>query len=200
MTHIVLDDFLPQEQLEDILEATRSLYDFENSGFSCYIPKRVHCSPLNGKHTRTIETYCKRIREVTNIFNNRPVNMYEYWSHRDNPPNWHYDKDEALSNNQGIIRTPLCSTVFYPNVSKDVREGYFEVIEKPQTNVNDLTEDEERLHTKISPVTNRLIIFPSVYMHRGNKPKDGVGERLLLAVNLWDAEPAYPDNSEPEDK
>ena len=200
MTHIVLDDFLPQEQLEDVLEATRSIYGFNEAGFSCYIPRRVHCTPLSDKHARTIETYCKRIREITNIFNNRPVNMYEYWSHRDNPPGWHFDKDEALNRNEGIIRTPLCSTVFYPSVSDDVREGYFEVIEQPQMVINDVTEEKERFHTKISPATNRLIIFPSVYMHRGNKPKDGIGERLLLAVNLWDVEPPRPEDLEPTDK
>ena len=82
----------------------------------------------------------------------------------------HIDKDEKLYLRQ-ILKTPLCSLVFYHNVSQDIKGGEL-VIEGP-----------DGTNHEIKPKTNRLVIFQRKLTHW---VKDYEGHRHSILCNPWD--------------
>ena len=90
---------------------------------------------------------------------------YEFWGHNGTRPGWHYDKDEVLYKKDNQLVFPLCSTVYYLEVSK-LRGGELLI-------GNDIV---------IVPKTNRLVIFaPGIY----HTVKPYQGKRVSLLVNPW---------------
>ena len=78
---------------------------------------------------------------------------------------WHYDKDEKLYTKEKRLDFPMCSIVYYSEVSK-LRGGEL-ILE------NDLV---------IVPKTNRLVIFkPSTY----HTVKSYRGKRVSFNINPW---------------
>jgi len=90
---------------------------------------------------------------------------YEFWCHNGTKPSWHYDKDEKLYTKEKKLDFPLCSIVYYAEVSK-LRGGEL-ILE------NDLV---------IVPKTNRLVIFKSGIYHTVKTYK---GKRVSFLTNPW---------------
>ena len=94
---------------------------------------------------------------------------FELWTHYGSKPEWHYDKDEFLYRRTGELKFPLCSILYYPFIGDNLIKGEF------------VTEN-----LKITPITNRAIIFsPGIY-HSVN---EYVGERFSLILNPWTTKP-----------
>ena len=88
------------------------------------------------------------------------------WTHENTiPGGMHYDKDELLYI-EGELKFPLCSTVFYANVSDDIKGGKL------------LFED----GVTIEPKFNRLVIFSPGLRH-GVEPFRG--KRTSININPW---------------
>lgn len=92
----------------------------------------------------------------------------EQWAHYGTKPNWHVDKDETLSERTGQLAYPLCSIVFYAEVT-DLTGGRF------------MTED-----MTVTPKTNRIVAFAPGILHG---VEDFTGTRLSVAVNPWAVKP-----------
>ena len=61
--------------------------------------------------------------KANNYFDLSELKYYEAWTHENTiPGGMHHDKDELLYM-EGELKFPLCSTVFYANVSKDIKGG-----------------------------------------------------------------------------
>lgn len=96
---------------------------------------------------------------------------YECWSQiNSKPDSMHYDKDETMWGEQKKLVFPLCSTVLYFNVGKDLSGGLLSI------------EDE----VLIKPKTNRLVIFSPGLLHG---VKEFKGKRSSLLVNPWKTRP-----------
>ena len=110
--------------------------------------------------------------KASNYFDLSEMNYYEAWTHENTLPNgWHQDKDELLYKMELELKFPLCSTVFYANVSEDVQGGklLFE---------NGII---------VEPKVNRLVIF-SPGLYHGVEPFRG--KRTSININPW-IEPIY---------
>ena len=91
---------------------------------------------------------------------------YEFWGQNNTKPGtWHYDKDEKLYSKENKLVFPVCSTIYYLEVSDLVGGRLF--VE------NDV----------ITPKTNRLVLFPPGKYHA---VEDFTGKRVSLLVNPWD--------------
>ena len=104
--------------------------------------------------------------KANDYFDLSKVKYYEAWTHANTiPGGMHYDKDEPLFA-EGKLKFPLCSTVFYANVSDDIRGGKL------------LFED----GVTIEPKFNRLVIF-SPGLYHGVEPFRG--KRTSININPW---------------
>jgi len=84
-------------------------------------------------------------------------------------PSWHYDKDEKLFREKSILSFPLCSIVYYSEVT-NLQGGDF------------ITEN-----IALRPITNRAIFFsPGIYHHVF--PYSGV--RKTISINPWNIIPS----------
>jgi hypothetical protein len=92
-----------------------------------------------------------------------------YEMHRnDHTPFPHYDKDEVLFQNTGVVRHPLCGIVFYP-YEKNLQNGH-------------IIFDE----IAVKPKVNRLIIFRCDLFHSGIPH---TGTRVSIGINPWRKKP-----------
>ena len=104
--------------------------------------------------------------KANNYFDLSEMKYYEAWTHENTiPGGMHYDKDELLYA-EGELKFPLCSTVFYANVSDDIKGGKL------------LFED----GVTIEPKFNRLVIFSPGLRH-GVEPFRG--KRTSININPW---------------
>lgn len=88
---------------------------------------------------------------------------YELWCNK-TAVGWHYDHDEPNTRRSNQLICPPCSIVYYAKV-EGLTGGDFE------------TET-----MRITPVTNRLVVFaPGVY-HRVN---EYTGTRIAVSINPW---------------
>ena len=105
--------------------------------------------------------------KANNYFDLSEMKYYEAWTHENTiPGGMHYDKDELLYI-EGELKFPLCSTVFYANVSDDIKGGKL------------LFED----GVTIQPKFNRLVIF-SPGLYHGVEPFRG--KRTSININPWE--------------
>ena len=104
--------------------------------------------------------------KANNYFDLSELKYYEAWTHENTiPGGMHHDKDELLYM-EGELKFPLCSTVFYANVSKDIKGGRL------------LFED----GVIVEPRFNRLVIFSPGLLH-GVEPFRG--KRTSININPW---------------
>lgn len=123
--------------------------------------------PLNYQHE--YKDFCIQMLNIaSNYFDLSKTVGYEFWGHNGSKPNWHYDKDEKLFDKEKKLVFPICSTVYYLEVSN--LEGGKLLIEDDYI---------------ISPKTNRLVIFPPGKYHTVENYQ---GKRVSLLVNPWDHE------------
>ena len=108
--------------------------------------------------------------KANNYFDLSELKYYEAWTHENTiPGGMHYDKDELLYV-QGELNFPLCSTVFYANVSEDIKGGRL------------LFYDDGVI---VEPKFNRLVIFSPGLLH-GVEPFRG--KRTSININPWNYE------------
>ena len=121
-------------------------------------------------HNHKYKDFCIDILTIASkYFDFSKIIGYEFWGHNNTKPNtWHYDKDEKLYEKERKLVFPVCSTIYYLEVS-DKLEGGRLIVE------NDV----------ITPKTNRLVLFPPGKYHTVENYK---GKRVSLLVNPWDHE------------
>ena len=124
--------------------------------------------PIN--EFRSIEEAPELVKTImdkaNNYFDLSELKYYEAWTHENTiPGGMHHDKDELLYR-EGELKFPICSTVFYANVSKDIKGGRL------------LFED----GVILEPRFNRLVIFSPGLLH-GVEPFRG--KRTSININPW---------------
>ena len=108
------------------------------------------------------------ITEAKKNYNLSKFSGFEIWSHNNTKPPPHYDKDEVLYQTTGKLNFPLCSMVFYIEVT-NVQGG--------KLFIND---------DAVIPKTNRLVIFGPKVWH-SVEPFSGI--RKVLLINPWVKKP-----------
>ena len=118
-------------------------------------------------HKHKYKDFCIEILTIASrYFDFSKIVGYEFWGQNNTKPGtWHYDKDEKLYSKKKELVFPVCSTIFYLEVSDLVGGRLF--VE------NDV----------ITPRTNRLVLFPPGKYHT---VEDFTGKRVSLLVNPWD--------------
>lgn len=112
----------------------------------------------------------KILNEVNKHFSLENMVGYEGWARWNNSiPDWHYDVDEHVWFHDKIMKTPICSIVYY-GVIKDLVGGEFV----------------SETHS-IKPKENMLLIFAPKIYHKVNQY---TGERMGIAINPWAFKPA----------
>ena len=150
MATIILDNVLPTR--EDLTDLVNNRVD----GVNWYDLHQDHI----------YKNFCTSILNITkNYYDLSDVIGYEFWGHNGTRTPWHQDKDEKLIEKTGELSFPLCSTVYYLEVS-NLKGGEL-IID------NDLV---------VIPKTNRLVIFSPAKFH-GVNPFEG--KRVSLLVNPW---------------
>ena len=93
---------------------------------------------------------------------------YETWIRMNTRPcGWHRDHDDRLEKTTGELKYPLCTTVYYPYVSEDLKGGRL-MFENG---------------TILLPKTNRMAFFgPNIY--HDVELFEG-GERISILLNPW---------------
>ncbi len=124
--------------------------------------------PLDYKHK--YKDFCIEILTIASrYFDFSKIVGYEFWGQNNTKPGtWHYDKDEKLYSKKTELVFPVCSTVYYLEVS-DKLEGGRLFVE----------------HDIITPKTNRLVLFPPGKYHT---VENFTGKRVSLLVNPWNHE------------
>ena len=118
-------------------------------------------------HKHKYKDFCIEILTIASkYFDFSKIVGYEFWGQNNTKPGtWHYDKDEKLYSKKKELVFPVCSTIYYLEVSDLVGGRLF--VE------NDV----------ITPRTNRLVLFPPGKYHT---VEDFTGKRVSLLVNPWD--------------
>jgi len=124
------------------------------------------------------------------IINNYPINKIlqvaarhfdfsefsgsEVWTHNLSAPGFHYDKDEDLYQKYGVNVFPLCTIVYYHEISS---QG---------SNLNNFKHALSTQDTSIVPKENRCVIMAPGLIHGSG----GVGGiRKLIAISPWIEKP-----------
>ena len=117
-------------------------------------------------HKHKYKDFCIEILTIASkYFDFSKIVGYEFWGQNNTKPGtWHYDKDEKLYSKKKELVFPVCSTIYYLEVSDLVGGRLF--VE------NDV----------ITPRTNRLVLFPPGKYHA---VEDFTGKRVSLLVNPW---------------
>jgi hypothetical protein len=123
------------------------------------------------KYGDNMETYYWLLaHKASSYYDIQQLKGMEMWTHLNTRPQgdiaggWHYDKDEHRWATNKILSFPVCSLVYYTKVDK-LYGGRL------------LFRD-----VKITPKTNRLIIFGPGRQHR---VETYTGTRCSLNINLW---------------
>ena len=92
---------------------------------------------------------------------------YETWIRMSTrPEDWHADHDDRLEMTTGELKYPMCTTVYYPYVADDIKDGRL------------LFEN----GTILLPKTNRMAFFgPGIY----HNVEHFEGERISILLNPW---------------
>jgi|GEM_PF-2027111 len=94
---------------------------------------------------------------------------YEWWTQKNTYTGrgWHIDNDEEVWASDGILKTPLCSIIYYPLVAH-IKGGEFDL--------GDL---------KIPAKTNRMIIVSANEPHKINNYNIEEADRWSFLINPW---------------
>jgi hypothetical protein len=105
MKLIVQDNFLPEEEREELKLCQNNIKWYERNDYS-----------------HTYGNLCMTIMNCAKLyFNLDNCCGYEMWAqHNARPFGWHQDKDE-LASEKGNLNYPICSCIYYPYV--DVSDG-----------------------------------------------------------------------------
>lgn len=120
----------------------------------------------------------------------------ELWININNQHSLHCDCDEVLREKTGLMRYPICSTVYYLKVPKNggeliiFEQASHENIAKIYEGMEDTRSLGES--TTIKPKVDELIIFGSKMPHYVN-PWEPKMQRISIAANIWLDRPIDPE-------
>ena len=98
----------------------------------------------------------------------------EIWTHNLSAPGFHYDKDESLYQKYGVNVFPLCTIVYYQEISSQGE------------NLNNFKYSLSTQDTSVIPKENRCVIMPPGLLHGSG----GIGGiRKLIAISPWIEKP-----------
>lgn len=155
---IVIDNFLPVDKNKEVVNFFNS-HDAREGRW-------IEGGLLTFLNSSSFISDC--VKTVSKYYDLSSMIGCEMWCHHNTRPDWHYDKDEKLSQETGEIKTPLCSIVYYGSIDNLVN-GKF------------ITED-----ITVTPKTNRLIMFSPNTHH---SVEEYTGNRLAIALNPWNIKP-----------
>jgi hypothetical protein len=155
---IVIDDFLSEDKNKEVINFFTTHNASETQWFEGVLSHYLNSTSL----------IADCLKEVSKYYDLSSMIGCEMWCHNNTRPDWHYDKDEQLWQENKEMQTPLCSIVYYGNVNKLIN-GKF------------LTET-----ISVTPKTNRLVIFsPNIY----HTVEEYTGDRLSISINPWNIKP-----------
>mgnify|MGYP003650394606 FL=1 len=150
MSFKVVDNFLTDTQLKLL---------------KLKIPNKSTSETWNSKIKKHFSPF---ITEAKKNYNLSKFLGFETWSHHNTKPAPHHDRDEFLYKTTGKLKFPLCSVIFYIEVTNLKGGKLF---------IND---------DAVIPKTNRLIIFgPGVW----HSVEPFLGIRKVLLINPWAEKP-----------
>ena len=117
----------------------------------------------------------------------------EWWVQRRRPKEtigFHYDKDEAMASDRGILRCPTESTVTYLG---DAGGPTF-IVNRTTPDGNGADPLLPRRATAVYPRRNRHVVFRGNLAHgvAGDLSHSTSGKRITLLVNWWQEKPMEP--------
>ncbi len=138
-----------------------------------YIELNKSCDAIwcNGSFDETVRSgslVSSILKSAAKHFDLSKMVGFEYWAHYNSGVGWHYDKDEVMYNETGVLRLPLCGIVYYP-IIENLSGGWF------------VTHSE-----KVQPRTNRAVMFSADKEHMVER---FTGTRLSVSINPWDVKP-----------
>jgi len=122
----------------------------------------------------------------------------EYWVNINGKQGFHYDCDEVLRTQYGIMSYPLLSSVYYLSYKNvdggeielyDITNSRSEVIDLYTGKLDFLRHQQATIH---KPCENQFIMFSSKTPHRVRKWQRG--ERISVAINFWEKRPLQKDH------
>lgn len=158
----VFDDVFTDDQLAQL--KIFSINTLLGGAGVLYLPK--NCSQLN--------PILEKAREC---FDLSSTLYYEIWEQNNTLPGgyddmgWHCDDDVTL-HQYNIIKYPLCTTIYYMDVDKDLSDGKL-VIQDHKT----------CKYHRVQPKSNRLVIFGPGILHT---VEEYSGYRHSIICNPWD--------------
>lgn len=115
------------------------------------------------------EVFTPLVTNAKKLFDLKDVVGFEFWTHNQTRPDWHFDKDEYAYKQQRRLILPLCSMVYYAKVENLYGgELYF------------------KDGTRILPKTNRQIVFGPALFHKVSAYH---GTRVTMLLNPWATKP-----------
>ena len=119
----------------------------------------------------------------------------EFWININKQQGLHCDCDETLRQKAGIMRYPVCSSVFY--LKAPIQGGELVIYEQaPHEKINQIYTSKIKNGSLgasmiIKPQRNQLVIFGPKMPHYV-RPWETQEERISIAANLWTDKPANP--------
>lgn len=158
----VIDNFLNDADWHEFNDL--SLWDSKiNNTF-------VHVNDLGDS---IIETIVSKIWDTFSLDHREEISYYEYWTNflnKDEPLDWHTDKDETMYEKRQKIEKPFYGAVLYPE--HHISGGFLEI------------EHSKGQLERLAAEPNRLVLFPAGEKYHRVSPIH-YGQRLTFATNLW---------------
>ena len=150
MSYLILDDVLPDH-------GPLTTWLTQPSLTSTWIPK-----------ADLPKVFEPLARNAEKLFDLSEATGFEFWTHNNTYPDWHYDKDETAFARRKLL-FPICSLVFYAHVEKlNGGELYFQD------------------GTRVLPKSNRQVLFSPGLFHRVSAYH---GTRVTMLLNPWKTKP-----------
>jgi hypothetical protein len=116
----------------------------------------------------------KLLRTSAKYFDFSQFGGAEIWTHNLSAPGFHYDKDESIYQKHGVNVFPLCTIVYYQEISSQGE------------NLNNFKFSLSTQDTSIIPKENRCVIMAPGLIH-GSGGISGI--RKLIAISPWIEKP-----------
>jgi len=148
-----IDKFFSEDEIKKI---------YKEKTFVPFTSKWYDLPISNFYHTRLFE----EVKEFTDISS---AIGFEQWTHDASfydLPEWHYDKDEKMYQDTGVLNFPICSIILYLKV-KDLVGANLAI----------------KNTIEITPETGKVVFLAPGVLHGVTKYESG--SRLSLNINLW---------------
>lgn len=176
--------------------------DLEEEAYSNWNnPREAEWTSIKQENTSSNEIIKKAARKIINSmvvdFNKEVESCYglEYWININKRQRLHCDCDEILRLKAGIMRYPICSSVYFLRVPPEGGELVIHEQASHET-INEIYTSNSKRYLLgapiiIKPEFNQLVIFNPRMPHYVKSWKSNA-ERITIAANLWAEKPAEP--------